>query len=208
MEANSEARRAGEAFARYVLANPRRFTFDREVFLADVMERLEADPKYQTALAELKQHDLDWKEEFGEAPPKTLDDFARWVTRLGEKPSWGDDKNWDYLYPYIEGHLQWKIEQEPGKVRFGDGEHGKIPPKGDDPPASATVNARMIDTLKKKAESRDWTAEQWKGYLSCGKTTVIDSPAWKAIMIERDGVRLEAGAKPKDRHRKTRPKKD
>jgi hypothetical protein len=58
-------------------------------------------------------------------------------------------------------------------------------------PETPSVNARMIDTLTKKPESRDWTARQWGEHLGCGKSTVADQPAWKGLEAARQGVSYE-----------------
>lgn len=54
-----------------------------------------------------------------------------------------------------------------------------------------TVNTRMQTTLKRKPESRDWSARQWADHLGCAKSTVHDTSTWKALMIARAGAGID-----------------
>ncbi len=49
-----------------------------------------------------------------------------------------------------------------------------------------SANARMIDTLHKKPESKDWSKRQWADHLHCSPSAVQKAPAWKAIMKGRE----------------------
>ena len=50
----------------------------------------------------------------------------------------------------------------------------------------APINARMIDTLQKQPEAKDWTIEQWMQHLGCkSKASVAKTKCWETIMGAR-----------------------
>jgi hypothetical protein len=50
----------------------------------------------------------------------------------------------------------------------------------------ASINARMIDTLQKQPEAKDWTVEQWMQHLGCkSKASVAKTKCWETIMGAR-----------------------
>jgi hypothetical protein len=48
------------------------------------------------------------------------------------------------------------------------------------------VNTRMIDTLSKEPESKDWSIRQWAERLECRVSTVHDTPTWTRLMDMHD----------------------
>ena len=73
-----------------------------------------------------------------------------------------------------------RLLADPGGQPGGDGNgNGKGKRK-------AAINARMIDTLQKQSEAKDWTIEQWMQHLGCkSKASVAKTKCWETIMGAR-----------------------
>ncbi len=63
--------------------------------------------------------------------------------------------------------------------------------------AQTTANARMIDTLSKTPESKEWSAQQFADHLGLSKGTVGGTPAWKSLMAARAGEKADRIARGK-----------
>ena len=89
------------------------------------------------------------------------------------------------LGPYFEA--MGKATQEnmcpADNVCNGDDPAGESTAKGK---RKASINARMIDTLQKQPEAKDWTIEQWMQHLGCkSKASVAKTKCWETIMGAR-----------------------
>ena len=59
-------------------------------------------------------------------------------------------------------------------------------------PNAANANARMLDTLDKRPESKDWTAEQFAQHLGySSKGTIASTKTWKTLMQTREEERRD-----------------
>lgn len=66
-----------------------------------------------------------------------------------------------------------------------------------DQPTNATANARMLDLLARRVESRDWTARQFAESLGLSASAVCGTKIWKELMSQREATkRARSGAHP------------
>ena len=78
-------------------------------------------------------------------------------------------------------------------------------PSPDGKPKKPTINARMIDTLGKRPEAKDWSVTQWQEHLGgkTGRATIHGTNTWKelekmrtaakATRLDRDSFRDDHG---------------
>lgn len=72
---------------------------------------------------------------------------------------------------------------------------------GQAPNNSANANARMLDTMVKRPESKFWSARQWAdalGYRSA--STIKETLAWRELAKLRQNRKAEAGLDHAERH--------
>lgn len=83
------------------------------------------------------------------------------------------------------------------RLRTGDDDADDTTPAEDAPSKSrrTSANTRMIETIQKRPESRDWTAKQWAEALECAPSTIKETATWK------DLVKVRAVAKAERRNR-------
>ena len=55
-----------------------------------------------------------------------------------------------------------------------------------------TANERMRETLQANPESAAWSSQQWADHLNIGKSTVAETPMWKALQLDKGGVSMAA----------------
>jgi hypothetical protein len=132
---------------------------------------------------------------FGERGGATTDTLLLWTYRQWLQKPWpGEGVGF--------GELKMELESEAAKMREWIAQNVPQPKSGDnrpdrrhteDPrqPEALSVNARMLDTLTKKPESKEWTTRQWGEYLGYGKSTIADQPVWKGLEAARQGVSYE-----------------
>lgn len=56
---------------------------------------------------------------------------------------------------------------------------------------AATVNARMIDLLNRRTDSRGWTSRQMAEALECSKSAVAETACWRELQKERVQARQD-----------------
>jgi len=72
-------------------------------------------------------------------------------------------------------------------------------PAGEKLGRKAKVNDRMAGTMIENSEAMGWNSSQWAKHLKCGRSTVVETQAWKKL----ESARLQAKAeRMKDRNRK------
>ena len=85
---------------------------------------------------------------------------------------------------------------EAGNAVQGNDEAEATKPTGGKP---ATINERMAGTIMKKPEVMGWNSTQWAEHLKCGKSSVVETAAWKRLESARQQAKAE---RMKDRRRK------
>src|SRR5205085_4133895 len=50
----------------------------------------------------------------------------------------------------------------------------------------ATINARMLDTLSRVPESKNWSKARWAEHLDCSLTGIQTAPVWDKVMQDRE----------------------
>lgn len=53
---------------------------------------------------------------------------------------------------------------------------------------AAPINARMLDTLMKRPESRAWSIQKWTTHLDCSRAAVHGTLAWRELMKARNAA--------------------
>jgi hypothetical protein len=76
------------------------------------------------------------------------------------------------------------------EVAQAEGGGARKGPSGES--VQATVNARMVDMLMRRPESRQWSAREWATALQCGKSAVADTHCWEELQKEREQLRQDA----------------
>ena len=61
-------------------------------------------------------------------------------------------------------------------------DRGKGQPRG--------INARMRETIQENFDATGWSCTEWAKHLSCAKSSVVETPAWKDLAMAR--LRLKA----------------
>lgn len=130
------------------------------------------------------------------AASRKRDEIQHWSDGTGLHPSMIIDR-WDKAKPGILELLprEWQkefasIESRVLRERAAALNNQNSPPAGGTGTA-ATLNTRMIDTLQRNTEARDWTVRQWAVHLSCGKSTVAETATWKDLQKLREEQRLD-----------------
>jgi hypothetical protein len=94
--------------------------------------------------------------------------------------------------------------------RQNDSGQGEQTPGNDTRPTSgsrvvrrptASVNARMLETIQANTEALGWNCRQWAAHLHCAKASVVVTPTWKDLKMRRERERAERA-----RDRRRRPK--
>ena len=50
----------------------------------------------------------------------------------------------------------------------------------------------MRETLQANPENAAWSSQQWADHLNIGKSTVAETPMWKALQLDKGGVSMAA----------------
>jgi hypothetical protein len=61
----------------------------------------------------------------------------------------------------------------------------------------------MLEELQRRPDSVAWSAQAWREFLKCSKSTVVEAPAWQTILTARalrqaDEVSRRKETKPTD----------
>ena len=69
------------------------------------------------------------------------------------------------------------------------------------PRGKASVNARMLETIRNDPDAMRWNSTKWAKQLHCAKSSVVGTQAWKDLTMGRERQKAECAL---DRRR--RPK--
>lgn len=173
--------RAGEHFVeRYAQNDP----FVQAMHAAEAEIRRiceEAHVEYQAFAAA-------WEAEHGRPWPNSIEDWEELCGFCGipaERVLAGD---WipGYFLPYIQGVLKRLRTHDPPADDTGDKSRGGRPKKG-----RPTVNARMLDLITARPESKGWTAKQFSVAIECAESSVKDTKTWEQLADIRRLARAE-----------------
>lgn len=53
------------------------------------------------------------------------------------------------------------------------------------------VNGQMLDKIQNDPECRGWTSGRWAKELKCSKPSVVDTPTWRQLMLDREKLKAE-----------------
>ena len=94
------------------------------------------------------------------------------------------------LYENLRRDIQRRLEFQAVSERSED--HGKKVTKAPKSRAKkGDYNLRMIEQLQLKPKCREWSAEEWRLFLDCAKSTVHSQPTWKTIMGFREQAKKD-----------------
>jgi len=96
-----------------------------------------------------------------------------------------------HIVENMDPRLRELAEEEIAREERTDHDGDRPAPAANGNVKGKQVNARMLEEIMNNPNARGWTAAKWASHLKCAKSSVIDTPTWKALREHRETLRAE-----------------